>query len=91
MMYALVYDIVNDRRRTRLHRALKDYGTAVQRSVFEFDLTPKEAEATMARVEKMISENEDTVRLYRLCTACLTDVRILGEGTLSLDPDFYIV
>lgn len=90
-MYVLVYDIVNDRRRNRLHRTLKDYGTAVQRSVFEFDLSPKEADAMMERVEKLISPEEDTVRLYRLCAACLTDVRILGEGTLSLDPDFYII
>lgn len=90
-MYVLVYDIVNDRRRNRLHRTLKDYGTAVQRSVFEFDLSPKEADAMMKRVEKLISSDEDTVRLYRLCSACLTDVRLLGEGTLSLDPDFYII
>jgi CRISPR-associated protein Cas2 len=90
-MYVLVYDIVNDRRRNRLHRALKDYGTPVQRSVFEFDLSPKEAGAMMERVETLISADEDTVRLYRLCAACLTDVRILGEGALSLDPDFYII
>lgn len=90
-MYVLVYDIVNDRRRNRLHRALKDYGTAVQRSVFEFDLSPKEADAMMERVEKLISADEDTVRLYRLCSACLTDTRLLGDGTLSLDPDFYII
>jgi CRISPR-associated protein Cas2 len=90
-MYVLVYDIVNDRRRNRLHRALKDYGTAVQRSVFEFDLSPKEADAMMERVEKLISPDEDTVRLYRLCSACLTNVRLLGEGTLSLDPDYYII
>lgn len=90
-MYVLVYDIVNDRRRNRLHRALKDYGAAVQRSVFEFDLGPDEADVMMKRVEALISPEEDTVRLYRLCAACIPDVRILGEGTLSLDPDFYIV
>ncbi len=90
-MYVLVYDVVNDRRRNRLHRALKDYGTPVQRSVFEFDLGPKEADAMMLRVEKLINEEEDTVRLYRLCAACLTETRILGEGTLSLDPDYYII
>lgn len=91
MMYVLVYDVVDDKRRNRLHRALKDYGTPVQRSVFEFDLSPKEADAMIDRVRKTVSDDEDTVRLYRLCSACLTEVRILGEGTLSLDPDFYII
>lgn len=90
-MYVLVYDVVNDRRRTRLHRALKDYGTPVQRSVFEFDLSPGEAHAMMERVEALISPDEDVVRLYRLCAACLAETRILGEGDLSLDPDFYII
>jgi len=90
-MYVLVYDVVNDRRRTRLHRALKDYGTPVQRSVFEFDLSAGEAEKMMERVEALISDDEDTVRLYRLCSACLAETRILGEGALSLDPDFYII
>lgn len=90
-MYVLVYDVVDDRRRGRLHRALKDYGTPVQRSVFEFDLTATEAAAMLGRVEALISPEEDTVRLYRLCSACLAETRILGEGTLSLDPDFYIV
>ncbi len=90
-MYVLVYDVVNDRRRTRLHRALKDYGTPVQRSVFEFDLSPREVNEMMERVKALISEDEDTVRLYRLCAACLVDTRILGEGALSLDPDYYII
>ncbi len=90
-MYVLVYDIVNDRRRNKLHRTLKDYGTAVQRSVFEFDLNAAEVQKMMKRVEALTSPDEDTVRLYRLCAACLTETRILGEGTLSLDPDYYII
>ena len=90
-MYVLVYDVVNDRRRNKLHRTLKDYGTAVQRSVFEFDLNAAEVQKMMKRVEALTSPDEDTVRLYRLCAACLTETRILGEGVLSLDPDFYII
>jgi CRISPR-associated protein Cas2 len=90
-MYVLVYDVVNDRRRNKLHRTLKDYGTAVQRSVSEFDLNAAEVQKMMKRVEALISPDEDTVRLYRLCAACLTETRILGEGVLSLDPDFYII
>lgn len=38
MMHVLAYDVTDDRRRTKLHTALKDFGTPVQRSVFEFDL-----------------------------------------------------
>lgn len=45
----------------------------------------------MDRVRKLIDENEDTVRLYRLCNSCLSETRILGEGTLNLAPDYYII
>jgi CRISPR-associated protein Cas2 len=91
MMHVLAYDVVNQRRRTRLHRALKDFGTPVQRSVFEFDLEPKEVGGMMQRVARIIEPEEDTVRLYRICSSCQAETRILGEGVLSLDPDYYIV
>ena len=91
MMYVLVYDIVDNKRRNRLYRALKDYGTPVQKSVFEFDLSPKEASTMMDRLQKIVSDEEDTVRLYRLCSSCLGEVRILGDGEISLDPDYYII
>ena len=38
----VVYDISNDRRRTRLHNLLLDFGTPVQYSVFECLLSPKQ-------------------------------------------------
>ncbi|MEM2889797.1 MAG: CRISPR-associated endonuclease Cas2 [Candidatus Hadarchaeum sp.] len=37
----VVYDISNDKRRTKLHNVLLDYGTPVQYSVFECHLDEK--------------------------------------------------
>lgn len=90
-MYVLVYDVVDDRRRNRLHRSLKNFGTAVQRSVFEFDLSSGEADKMMEHVERIIETEEDVVRLYRICQSCLAQVRILGQGEPTIDPDYYIV
>jgi CRISPR-associated protein Cas2 len=90
-MYVLVYDVVNDRRRNRLHRSLKNFGTAVQRSVFEFDLTHGDAHKMMEQVESIIDPEEDVVRMYLLCDSCLAKVRILGEGEPSIDPDYYVI
>jgi CRISPR/Cas system-associated endoribonuclease Cas2 len=72
------------RRRSRL-------SSRESRIVFEFDLNPKEANVMMLRVATLINEEEDAVRLLRLCAACLGEARILGEGALSLDPDYYII
>jgi len=90
-MYVLVYDVVNDRRRNRLHRSLKNFGTAVQRSVFEFDLAPRDAHKMMERVERIIDLEVDVVRMYRVCDSCLRTVRVLGEGEPSIDPDYYVI
>lgn len=90
-MYVLVYDVVDDRRRNKLHRSLKDFGTAVQRSVFEFDLNSKGAEEMMERVERLIDTEEDVVLLYRICDSCLAQLHILGKGEPTVDPDYYII
>ena len=37
MMYVVVYDISDSRRRRRLHDQLLNYGTGVQYSVFEIE------------------------------------------------------
>ncbi len=69
--YLVVYDISNDRRRTRLHKRLQDYGTPVQYSVFECLVDEEE----LARMKKMIlrtiKPKLDQVRIYHLCDACL--------------------
>jgi len=39
MFYAISYDIRDDYRRSSVSRILEKYGTRVQRSVFECDLT----------------------------------------------------
>ena len=79
----ITYDIPDDRRRARLHKKLKGFGTAVQYSVFEAILD----RADMARMEKMIRaeiKDEDSVRLYFLCRHCRD--RILAiHGTVTSD------
>jgi len=67
----VAYDISDDRRRTRLHKKLKGFGTPVQYSVFECILSPKDLERMKKAVRGVIKEGEgDTVRYYILCEAC---------------------
>ena len=80
----IVYDISNDRRRTKLHNVLLNYGTPVQYSVFEC-LVDKE---TLVRLKKsvgrVIRPKADRVRYYYLCQACLKKVEITsGEEVLE--------
>jgi len=66
----IVYDISNDRRRTKLHNVLLDYGTPVQYSVFECHLDPKNLSKMKQAITRVIRKRKDNVRYYSLCADC---------------------
>ncbi|MCC6299418.1 MAG: CRISPR-associated endonuclease Cas2 [Anaerolineales bacterium] len=66
----VVYDISNDKRRTKLHNVLLDYGTPVQYSVFECHLDPKNLSKMKKAVTRVIRKRKDNVRFYALCADC---------------------
>jgi CRISPR-associated protein Cas2 len=79
----VVYDISNDKRRTRLHNALLDYGTPVQYSVFECWLTKPALQKMQARIKKIIHPRKDHLRYYFLCAACAGRVQTTAAGELT--------
>jgi CRISPR-associated protein Cas2 len=88
----VVYDISNDRRRTKLHDALLDFGTPVQYSVFECLLTPKQEERMRSKVMKVIRPKKDQVRFYRLCANCVSQVQVTsGKEVLTCQPNAVVV
>ena len=74
----VTYDIPDDRRRTRLHKRLKDFGDPVQYSVFECNLEPEMTKKMKAMVRKTIRVKSDKVRYYQLCAGCCAKIEILG-------------
>jgi CRISPR-associated protein Cas2 len=90
-LVAVVYDLSNDRRRTRLHKALLDFGTPVQYSVFECWLTPEAVEQLQARVNQIIKPQKDHVRYYFLCAACVDKIQSTRAGEVSKPPDVLVV
>lgn len=86
MMFIVVaYDIPDDKRRTRLHKKLKNFGTPVQFSVFECLLTEKEFQRMQAVVKHVIKREEDLVRYYQLCDTCRTKIMIPAQGVVTQD------
>ncbi len=91
-MFILVsYDITDDKVRFRLARTLKDFGKRVQRSVFEADLDEAELGRLRKKLEKVALDSDDSIRLYRLCEACLKTVKIWGAGEVTKDPEVVIL
>jgi CRISPR-associated protein Cas2 len=91
MMVVVSYDIPDDRRRGRLARALQDFGTRVQLSVFECILTADQEERLRSRVARLIEVGEDKVRIYRLCETCRGRIEVQGRGELTEDPEVYVL
>ncbi len=91
-MYVLVsYDIVKDKTRNRVFKFLKDYGTPVQKSVFECDLSRDHLEKMIQGLEKLIDRKTDKVRYYPLCRQCTGRVVISGWGEIREDEGFEVV
>jgi CRISPR-associated protein Cas2 len=67
MLTIISYDIVDDRRRARLAKALKDFGVRVQYSVFECRLEVSQLEILDRRVRRVVDDSKDSVRIYRVC------------------------
>ncbi len=80
----VAYDISNDKRRTRLHNKLLDFGTPVQYSVFECLLDEAGEQAMRRAVRGIIRPRSDNVRFYRLCASCQGKIETTG-GTDVLD------
>lgn len=91
MLYLVCYDISNDAVRGRMSRALLDFGSRVQESVFECLLNEALYDRMMSVLEKVPLADEDRVRVYRVCGLCVERVQIYGPGDLTREPDYYLV
>jgi len=81
----VVYDISSDRRRTRLHNTLLDFGTPVQYSVFECLLDKAGLEQMKKAVLRVIRPRTDQVRFYYLCAACVARTEVTSGAEVLSD------
>jgi CRISPR-associated protein Cas2 len=78
MLVVVSYDIINDRRRNRVHNRLKDYGERVQYSVFECRMKRTELAHLRKELSALIVPRVDRVRYYCLCENC--QARTISDG-----------
>lgn len=91
MFTIISYDIVEDKRRTRVMKLLKGYGTRVQYSVFECMLDEAELAGLGRELRELIDLNTDSVRCYRLDADALKRIAIYGIGRVTTEPSHYFV
>ena len=92
MFVVVSYDIGNDRRRLKTANLLMDYGgERVQRSVFECYITARNLKRLQQRLEDLIDEENDSVRLYVLCENCRPRAVFMGTAKPTDEPGLRII
>ena len=82
----IIYDIIDNKRRTKMVKLLESYGTRVQRSAFEALINRSQYSKIIEGIKKTIS-NEDNVRIYRLNKNVIT--QIYGEKLENENEMYY--
>ena len=83
MYYIIAYDIVDDSRRQRVAKYLKDWGRRIQKSVFECELSHREINTVYYHLNELLLSSEDRCHLYRLCGECVPHRLAVGS---ELEP-----
>ncbi len=91
MQIVFVYDIPDGKRRTRLRKTLLRFGTPVQYSVFECDLTPRQLARMERAVRAVLKQGEDNVRYYQLCRGCVKGAQVFGGRPVTERKELYVV
>ncbi|WLD76277.1 CRISPR-associated endonuclease Cas2 [Mogibacterium neglectum] len=84
----IIYDIIDNKRRTKMVKLLESYGTRVQRSAFEALINRSQYSKIIEGIKKIIS-NEDNVRIYRLNSS--NEMLLLGESYSVYEEEVIIV
>lgn len=70
MHVVVAYDVADDKRREQVAEVLLNYGTRVQKSVFECVLRQEDWIVLRRRLEGLIRPGEDSLCCYFLCLGC---------------------
>lgn len=81
----VIYDIISNKRRTKLSKLLSGFGYRIQKSAFECVLTREKCDLLMKKIDKF-AKPEDLIRIYRLNQNVKTT--IYGEK-LGIENEMY--
>jgi CRISPR-associated protein Cas2 len=91
MLVLVVYDIPDDKRRTKLSNFLEGYGRRVQFSVFECFLSLDEMRQLFEKSKKLVKPSEDNVRFYWISEEAVSRVLTIGSSEPAAPPKYYVI
>lgn len=90
-MVVIVYDIPDDKRRTKLSNFLEGYGQRIQLSVFECFISLDEMRVLYAKVKHRVNPKEDNVRFYWIPQETTALVLTIGSEKPEAPPNYYVI
>ena len=80
MLVWVIYDISENRYRSRVAKICKNYGLfRVQKSAFLGDLNRNESDSLTLECEVTIEES-DSVYVFPMCEDCFDKIKLIGAG-----------
>ena len=73
-LYIVVYDVVGNKRRTKISELLEKYGLRVNYSVFECMFTDGQLKKVQHGIAEIAHLDEDTIIYYPCCVNCYSKV-----------------
>ncbi|MCX7817532.1 MAG: CRISPR-associated endonuclease Cas2 [Syntrophales bacterium] len=93
MRVIVAYDISDEYRLRKVAKISEDYGTRVQKSIFELNITTNKLQEYIERIRRTIDPAVDGVKFFPLCNGCAhRKVEIIGQGfVVDFDTEFSIL
>ena len=89
-MVIVVYDIPDNKRRTKLAHFLEGYGRRVQFYVFECFISLEQMRKLHQAITKKVKAEEDNVRFYWISDEGLSLSLTIGSQIPETPPDYYV-
>lgn len=83
--HLICYDIRDRRRWAKVYKILKGIGDHLQLSIFRVHLSRKQLESLRLDLEKIL-DNEDSLMIARLCSACAKRVIDSKDESIWKEP-----
>jgi CRISPR-associated protein Cas2 len=81
MLVWIIYDIKEDKKRTRIAKACKDKGLyRVQKSAFLGTLNRNQIDELKIMCEDIINPDEDSIYIFPMCEDDFKKVKLLGQA-----------
>lgn len=81
MLVWIIYDIKEDKKRTRIAKACKDKGLyRVQKSAFLGTLNKNQIDELKIMCEDIINPDEDSIYIFPMCEDDFKKVKLLGQA-----------